>query len=288
MLAVPTLFGLAHAGSADAGPVARSDKRHRLRELEADYPGRIGVSAFNTGDGRAIAYRAGERFAIASTFKVLAAAAILRKARRDEPGLLDRVVHYTRADLVPHSPITEKHVATGMTVARLCEATITHSDNTAGNLLLRELGGPGAITAFTRTLGDHRTRLDRWETELNSAIPGDRRDTTTPGSMTRNLYALTLGHGLVRPDRERLTGWLLANTTGGGRIRAGVPSDWKVGDKTGTPAYGGVHDVAIVWPPDARPLIISVYTTRTDPDTPGEERVVRDITRVVVDAIGPR
>jgi beta-lactamase class A len=164
-LAAPALVGLSGTASATVS----SGLRGQLRDIEAGYPGRIGVAAFNTGDGAAAGYRAHERFALASTFKTLAAAAILRKARLRDPGLLDRLIRYDRGELVVNSPVTEQHVDSGLTVAELCDAVITYSDNTAGNLLLKQLGGPRAITAFTRTLGDFRTRLDRRQT-LDSAV----------------------------------------------------------------------------------------------------------------------
>ncbi|MEV8019337.1 class A beta-lactamase [Streptomyces sp. NPDC086554] len=277
----PVFLSVPGTASASAFP----DARRRLRELEKDYPGRIGVHALDTGSGASIRYREHERFAIASTFKVLAAAEILRRARDKEPGLLDVLVEYTRDDLVSASPRTEMHLETGMTVRELCDATITYSDNAAANLLMRRMGGPAGITAFARSLGDSRTRLDRWEPELNTNIPGDPRDTTTPASMTANLHKLVLGDALAPLDRGQLTRWLLENTTGDKRIRAGLPKGWRVGDKTGTPAYGGVNDVAVAWPPDKAPLVISVYTTRLDPETPGEDRIAEDITRIVVDAL---
>ncbi|WP_329433932.1 class A beta-lactamase [Streptomyces sp. NBC_01280] len=282
----PVLLSVPGAASAAPSPAAGGDARRRLRELEEGYPGRIGVHALHTGTGAVLGYRAHERFAIASTFKVLAASAILHRAREQEPGLLDVLIRYGRDDLVAASPRTELHLETGMTVRELCDAAITYSDNTAANLLMRRIGGPAGVTAFARSLGDSVTRLDRWETDLNTNLPGDRRDTTTPAAMTADLRALVLGDALHPLDRGQLTRWLVENTTGDKRIRAGLPPGWRVGDKTGSPAYGGVNDVAVAWPPGGgAPLIVSVYTTRLDPDTPGEDRIAADITRVAVDAL---
>ncbi|MER7199494.1 class A beta-lactamase [Streptomyces sp. CB01635] len=282
----PVLLSVPGTTSAAPSSGTGGDARRRLRELEAGYPGRIGVHALHTGTGAVLAHRAHERFAIASTFKVLAASAILHRAREQEPGLLDALIRYGRDDLVAASPRTEMHLETGMTVRELCDAAITYSDNTAANLLMRRIGGPAGVTAFARSLGDSVTRLDRWETDLNTNIPGDRRDTTTPAAMTADLRALVLGDALHPLDRGQLTRWLVENTTGDKRIRAGLPPGWRVGDKTGSPAYGGVNDVAVAWPPGGgAPLVISVYTTRLDADTPGEDRIAADITRIAVDAL---
>jgi beta-lactamase class A len=194
----------------------------RLRELERAYGGRIGAFAVNTATGAVAGHRAAEPFPLLSTFKALAAAAVLHTARHRDHGLLDRVIHWTSADLVDYSPITGQHVDTGLTVAQLCEAAVTVSDNTAGNLLLRQLGGPHGITRFARRLGDHATSLDRWEPELNDWTPTERRDLTTPAAAGRDLLALTVRDALVPQDRDRLIGWLQGSLTGGARIRAGA------------------------------------------------------------------
>lgn len=218
-----------------------------------------------------------------STFKVLAVAAILRR-RQTDPGLLDRLVRYDRSHVVPNSPVTAEHVADGMTVSALCDAAITHSDNTAANELLRILGGPAAVTTFARTLGDEVTRLDRWEPELNVVPPGEQRDTSTPATMAADLRALTLGEALDPVGRDMLTGWLLANTTGATRIRAGLPAGWRVGDKTGAGARTELNDLAIVWPPQRAPLIVSIYTVRTDPTALADNHLLASAATIVARA----
>jgi beta-lactamase class A len=258
-----------------------------LRRLEREYGGRIGAVGIDTGTGRTVAHRPDERFPLLSTFKVLAAAAVLERARGREPGLLERVIHWTEADLVDYSPITEPRVADGLTVAELCHAAIAYSDNTAGNLLLERIGGPAGLTRYARALGDPVTRLDRWETALNDWSPASPRDTTTPAAMARNLRNLTVGHELHRADRDRLNGWLRANTTGGARIRAGLPESWTVGDKTGSAdAYGAANDIAIVQPPTGAPLILAVYTNRTAADGTRDDAVIATTARMLASALG--
>ena len=203
-----------------------------------------------------------ERFAMCSTFKLLAAAAVLARVDAGKERL-DRRVSYAKGDLVTYSPITEKHVDDGMTLAELCEAAITLSDNTAGNLLLASLGGPQGFTNYARSLGDTLTRLDRIETALNEATPGDPRDTTTPAAMLANIRALVLGDALSEPSRGQLKAWMLANKTGGGRLRAGLPGDWAVGDKTGSGEFGSTNDVGVIWPPRRAPIVVTIYFTET-------------------------
>ncbi len=254
-------------------------------EMETNHAARLGVYAIDTASGHTVAYRDGERFPMASTFKGLACGALLR----DHPlstGYFDQVIHYPRTDLVEYSPVTEKHVDTGMTVAELCDAAITVSDNTAGNQLLKLLGGPAGFTAFLRSIGDNISRLDRWETELNTAIPGDERDTTTPAALAADYRALVLGDVLGEPERERLKSWLIANTTGGKRIRAGLPAGWTVGDKTGSPAYGSALDVAIAWPPGRGPLVIAVLSTKFEQNAQADNPLVADAARAAVEALG--
>ncbi|GAB2706314.1 class A beta-lactamase [Nocardia thraciensis] len=273
------------AGTAEPNPPAAAAPAANFTDLEAKHGARLGVFAVDTGTGRTVATREGERFPMASTFKGLACGAVLR-AHPLSSGYFDQVIHYPATDLVENSPETEKHVETGMTVAELCHATITQSDNTAGNQILKLIGGPAGFTAFLRSLGDTTSRLDRWETELNTAIPGDERDTTTPAALAADYRALVLGDALAAPEREQLTSWLLANTTGGKRIRAGLPADWKVGDKTGSPAYGGALDVAIAWPPNHAPLVIAVLTAKPEQHAQPDNELVATATREAVAALG--
>ncbi|WP_426150746.1 class A beta-lactamase [Pseudomonas sp. DC3000-4b1] len=251
-----------------------------LAALEREFNGRLGLCALDPSHGRALRWRADEAFPLCSTFKVVLAAAILKQA-----GLsgLGRRVRYQQSDLVTYSPVTEQHLAAGMTLAELCAAGLQYSDNTAGNLLLREVGGPAGLTAFARQLGDNSLRLDRWETELNSAIPGDPRDTTTPGAMAATLQTLLLGQGLDARSQAQLTDWLLANTTGDARIRAGVPHGWKVADKTGSGDYGTANDVGIIWPAKDRPVVIALYSTQPAAAAEPRSDVLARMARIVAD-----
>ncbi|MGC5039598.1 class A beta-lactamase [Streptomyces sp. DT190] len=261
--------GTAHASPGDGGVTAR------LRKLEREHTARLGVYARNVRTGRTVVHRADERFPMASVFKTLAAAAVLRDLDRDGE-FLTRRVHYTQACVTKsgYSPITEKHVATGMTVGELCDATIRYSDNTAGNLLLRELGGPTAITRFARSVGDRVTRLDRWEPELNSAEPWRLTDTTSPRAIGLTYARLVLGDVLEPNDRARLTDWLLRNTTSTEKFRKALPADWQIADKTGGGRYGGNHDVGVVRPPGGAPIVMSVLTTQPEEDAPADNPLV--------------
>lgn len=272
------------AGTAAGTPSAAArDAGHAFAALEKEYAARLGVYAVDTGNGRTVAHRDGERFPYASTFKALAAGAVLR-----EHGLggLERVVTYRREDLVDHSPVTEKHVATGMSLGDLCDAAVRFSDNTAGNLLFDAVGGPRKLQAVLAELGDGVTRMERWETELNEWTPGATRDTSTPRALAGDLRAFVLGDALGRPERARLTQWLTTNTTGGELIRAGVPKGWTVGDKTGAGStYGTRNDIAVVWPPDAAPLVLAVLSNRADADADYDNTLIAKAASAVVAAL---
>jgi len=254
----------------------------RLQALEHSFEGRLGLCAIDTGSGRTLAWRAAERFPLCSTFKAVLAAAVLAESSRS-PGLLQRRIRYTRQDLVTYSPVTQAHVGDGMTVEALCAAAVQHSDNTAGNLLLQLVGGPAGLTAYARSVGDTAFRLDRWETALNSALPGDERDTTTPAAMSATLKRLALDDALAAPQRAQLQDWLVGNTTGDARIRAGVPAGWRVGDKTGTGDYGSTNDVAVLWPSQRAPVTLAIYLTGTAPDAKPRNEIVAQAARVAAD-----
>ena len=226
--------------------IGARELQYGVAGLERRHGGRLGVAVLDSAGASVTAHRGDERFALCSTFKFLAAALVLARVDRRQESLTRRTV-YARDYLVPHSPVTEKHAGeSGLTVGEICEAAMTLSDNTAGNLLLDSFGGPAELTGYARSLGDSVTRLDRREPDLNEAKPGDPRDTTSPAAMIEVLRKTVLGTALSTSSREQLTAWLVANQTGDRRLRAGVPKGWRVGDKTGSGANNATNDIAVI------------------------------------------
>jgi beta-lactamase class A len=280
------LEGLLSTVAGLMAPVAHAEPERTyaagdaLAELEKKSGGRLGVAILNTEKRNPYGHRMDERFPMCSTFKVLLAAAVL--ARVDAKAeRLDRPIKFGRGDLLEYAPVARARVAEGsLSVAELCDAAITVSDNTAANLLLSAIGGPATLTAYLRSLGDTRTRLDRNEPALNESTPGDPRDTTTPLAMVRTLETLLLGSALSAESRERLARWMVANTTGNQRLRAGTPNSWRIGDKTGTGERGTTNDVGILWPPGRKPLLIAVYITDTQASVSASSEVIASVARL--------
>jgi beta-lactamase class A len=250
--------------------------------LETEFDARLEVYAVDTGSGRTIEHQPDERFAFASTFKALAAGALLA---RTSPAELDRRISYASADLVPHSPVTEQHVRDGMALRDVLAAAVRDSDNTAANLMFAELGGPAGLERDLRELGDRTTQLDRVEIELNEATPGETRDTTTPRAFAADLRTYVLGEVLPADDRALLTGWLRTNTTGDGLIRAGVPAGWWVGDKSGAGGYGTRNDIAVVWPPERAPIVLAIMSRKDESYADSDDALIARAARTVVTAL---
>jgi beta-lactamase class A len=252
-----------------------------LAAIEARVGGRLGVAALDTGSGRRIEYRAGDRFAMCSTFKLLLAAAVLARVDAGRESL-DRVVAYGPRDLLDYAPVTREHLPEGgMTVSALCAASVEFSDNTAANLLLASLGGPEGLTRYARSLSDAVTRLDRVEPWLNANEPGDPRDTTTPAAMLADVKTLLLADALSAASRGRLEAWLSASRTGAARLRAGFPPEWRAGDKTGTGNSGATNDIAIAWPPDRPPVIVAAYLSGSSAPLAAREAALAEIGRLI-------
>jgi beta-lactamase class A len=269
-----------------SGRAAGSDAAHAgLAALESAGAVRLGVAAVNTATGARLGWRAAERFAFCSTFKVVSVSAILKRSET-APALLQQRVTYGGESLVPYSPVTEKHVGTGMTIAELCAAALQYSDNTAANLIIRALGGPAGVTRFARAIGDNTFRLDRMETALNTAIPHDPRDTSTPAAMMRDTRALAAGGLLGTAQRTMLVDWMKGCTTGGKRIRAGVPAGWQVADKTGTGDYGTTNDLGLVWPPGKPPIVLAIYLTQADKAAAPRDDIVARAAAIVTATLG--
>lgn len=247
-----------------------------LAALEIQAQGRFGLYVLDTVSGAEAGWRGDERFPMCSTFKTLLAARMLYLAQRDEIRLW-RKLYYSPSEVVAWSPISEKRAGAngGMTVQELCEAMVLVSDNTAANVLLEASGGPAALTQWLRELGDSTTRLDRNEPSLNTALPGDERDTTTPQAMVQSLQKLLLGDVLEGYARALLQQWLVDSRTGDKRVRAGMPGDWTVGGKTGSGERGTACDTLIVWPTaQSAPLLVTAYLTGSSLDGTGREAVL--------------
>ncbi|MEW2500736.1 MULTISPECIES: class A beta-lactamase [unclassified Amycolatopsis] len=291
VVAAVALVALAGCGAPQALPPAAPPvtsasptvSNQAFADLERSFGARLGVYVVDTGSGREVAYRADERFAYASTHKVFSAAAVLQKVGTAG---LDRVIKYGPGDVVANSPITEKHAGAGMTLGAIMDAALRYSDNTGGNLLFRELGGPAALGTWLRSIGDTTTHVDRTEPTLNETTPGDLRDTTTPRAWARSLRTVALGDTLAAPLRTVLTNTMRASTTGTNLVRAGVPSGWQVADKSGTADRGTRNDIAIAWPPGRAPIVFVVFSDHLATDAPIDDALVARATAAAVKALG--
>lgn len=250
-----------------------------LAALEERYRARLGVFAVDTGSGKTVEFRADERFAFASTYKAIAAAAVLD---RTTPGQLARVVRYDASDLVPYSPVTERHVGSGLTLSQIAEAAVRHSDNTAGNLLFDALGGPRGFERALRALGDDVTVATREETSLNETAPGDPRDTSTPRAFATVLRTYAVDDALTPADRRLLMGWMRGNATGASLIEAGLPHGWRVVDKSGAAAFGTRNDIAVVRPPGRAPIVLTVFSDRRHRAATYDDALIARATQVVI------
>ena len=261
----------------------------KAKKLEAVYQGSLGFSAINTANGSVINYNSEKLFPMCSTSKLMVVAAVLKYSMSHSNFLNTKILITNEIiNTSGYAPVTKQYILKKMTIAQLCMAAITRSDNAAVNILIKSIGGPKAVTNYAHSIGNMEFRLDRWEPELNSAIPGDKRDTTTPKAMTDSIQKLLFGDILAPTQRKLLKTWLENNTTGNFRIRAGVPDHWIVGDKTGTGYYGTTNDIGIIWPNKCPSIIISVYFTQFEKNSKPEEKIIQDVTKMVIDSFAKK
>jgi beta-lactamase class A len=263
----------------NASHKTEADVQKTFGDLEEKYNAHLGVYAVDTGTGKTIAYQENERFGFTSTHKALSVGVLLQQNTIED---LNKRIMYTNADLVNYNPITEKHLETGMTLKELSKASISYSDNTAANLIFEEIGGPEGFKQGLRNNGDEVTEPLRLEPELNNVQPGDIQDTSTPKAMAESLRAFTLEEHLSSEKRQLLRDWLIGNTTGDNLIRAGVPADWEVGDKTGAGSYGTRNDIAILWPPDEEPIVLAIMSDLDEADAEADDNLIAETAKAVV------
>ncbi len=278
------IAGLAASVAPPVGAARAADAGGALAAIERRHGGRLGVLVLDTGSGRAIAgHRADERFLMCSTFKLVLAARVLASADAGDTDLA-APVRYRPRDLIGYSPVTRAHAARGtLPIGALCAAIVLVSDNTAANLLSARFGGPAALTAYVRGLGDDTTRFDRYETAASER--DGPLDTTTPRAFAALVRTLLLGGALAPASRARLDGWMVASTTGAARLRAAFPRDWQAGDKTGTGDDGICDDVALVHPPGRAPVIVAAYHDAPGMPLASQEATLRDAGAACVAAI---
>lgn len=253
-----------------------------VKQVESRLDARVGLAIYDLESNNIWGYNAYERFPMTSTFKVLACGALL--ARNDaSSGDSYRTVTLVESDFVSYSPVTENWLGQKVTLNDLCDATMRTSDNTAANKIVKELGGPSAVTIFMRSIGDGVTRLDRWEPDLNMATPGDERDTTTPAAMVSSLHKLLVGDALLQSSKEQLLRWLQANEVGDSLLRASVPSEWHIGDRTGAGGFGSRGIVAIAYPPEREPFIVAIYITETEASMEQRNEAIAEIGAALVE-----
>ena len=256
-----------------------------LKDMETRLGARLGASILDVETGQHWQHRPDERFPLNSTFKALASAAVLARVDAGEEDLGQRIT-FTESDLVDWSPVTEKHVGDeGMTLGELCQAAVQWSDNSAANLVLDTIGGPQGLTQYMRSLGDEVTRLDRWETELNEGTPGDPRDTSTPEAMLQSLQKILLGDALSAESRQQLEDWMLGDKVADDLLRAAIPQDWRIADKTGAGGYGSRNIIAVMWPAQRAPIIAAIYITETEASLEESNAAIADIGRALVQVV---
>ncbi|HDX9614295.1 TPA: class A beta-lactamase [Bacillus toyonensis] len=291
LLSCVSLIGCSNS-NAQSEPPKQTNQANQIKQentgnqsfakLEKEYDAKLGIYALDTGTNQTIAYHSDDRFAFASTSKSLAVGAILRKNSLEA---LDQRITYTHEDLSNYNPITEKHVDTGMTLKELADASVRYSDSTAHNLILKQLGGPSEFEKTLREMGDTVTTSERFEPELNEVHPGETHDTSTPEAIAKTLQSFTLGTALPIEKRELLVDWMKRNTTGDKLIRAGVPKGWEVADKTGAGSYGTRNDIAIIWPPNKKPIVLAILSNHDKEDAKYDDKLIADATKVVLNTL---
>lgn len=283
ILAAIMLMGCSDEGENKAeGQETKKNTDDAMGQLEKEYDANLGVYALDTGSGQTVSYNADERFAYASTHKALAAGVLLQQNDIEELG---RTVEISEADLVKYNPVTEDYVGEAMTLEQLAEASLHYSDNTAGNLILEEIGGPEGFKRALRDMGDDVTNPVRSEPNLNEFIPDDPSDTSTPRALTSSLKSLTVGDALPGEKQKLLIDWLKGNQTGDTLIRAGLPESFEVGDRTGAATYGTRNAIAVIRPPGGEPIFLAVLSNKDKKDAEYDDELIQRATEETIKAL---
>ena len=220
-----------------------------------------------------------------STFKTLACAKLLADVEKELQSF-DTSAVITKNAIITWSPVTEKLIGENISLKQACSATMIMSDNTAANIVLTGINGPEALTKFMRSIGDKVTRLDRIEPDLNEALDGDKRDTTTPNAIVKSLHSLLFGDVLSEPSKIQLKQWMIDNKVTGSLLRSVLPENWSIADRSGAGGYGSRGITAVVWSKMRSPIIISIYLTQTDASFALRDKAIADIGKEIFTVYG--
>lgn len=267
-------------GSAPSKSVNEVPIDKELKTLEHKLDGEIGLYAIDTNSGKIISYRGNQTFPFESTFKLMGVAALLHY-NQSKP-VLQKRLFIKPEQLVMWHPISGLYINQKVSLQTLAEGAISYSDNTAINMIIRELGGLDKINHFARMVGNNTFNLKHYEVNLNSN-PNNNEDSSTPKDMALSLQNILLGNVLSEHNKQLLFQWMRNNTTGYGRIRAGVPLGWAVADKTGSGSYGVANDIGLVWSPSCKPIILSIYTHQNKQAAIAQDDVIAKVTQMALE-----
>lgn len=304
-----------------ADPASAADTRAleaEIRRLSAPAGGVVGVAAWRLdGDGPRVLVNGGQRFPMASTFKVAIAGALL--AAVDDGRLsLEQMVSVAPDAHIPSAIIADRfiHPGVSLSLANLMELMLTQSDNTATDIVMELAGGPARVTEWVRAQGIENLRVDRdtgallrdfFElpdgpflealTEAEKADPqlvqkgahpnphfyGDVRDTSTPEAMAGLLTRIFNGRALSPRSTELLIGMMQRCRTGEGRLKGRLPAGTEVAHKTGT-IGGTLNDVGVIsLPGDAGQLVVAVLIRESGRPFADREQAIAEIARTLRD-----
>ena len=251
-----------------------------LADLENKYNAVIGVYAVDMENGKKICYKPDTRFSYCSTHKVFTAAELLRQKNTSD---LNEIRKFSAEDILSYAPITKDHVADGMTLAEICSASLRWSDNTAANLILQEIGGVENFKVALKNIGDQTTKPARNEPELNLFNPKDNRDTSTPRQMVKNLQVYIFGDILSDDKKKLLIDWMSDNSITDTLIKAETPQGWKVIDKSGSGDYGARNDIAVIYPPNRKPIVMAIMSRRTEKNAKSDDAMIAEAAKRIFD-----
>jgi len=248
----------------------------KIKQVEQKLGARVGVSVFDIGANESWNYNGDDKFPLMSTFKALACAKLLADVEKGIQSF-DTSMVIKESSLIAWSPVAEKRIGEKMNLKQACSAAMLMSDNTATNIVLTGIKGPKALTQFMRSMGDNVTRLDRIEPDLNEALDGDERDTTTPNAMVKSLHKLLFGDVLSHDSKQQLKQWMIDNKVTGSLLRSVLPKNWSIADRSGSGGFGSRGITAVVWSEQHAPIIISIYLTQTSASFAQRNKAIADI-----------
>lgn len=269
--------------------------RNKIEQIVSDKNAIVGVSIIGNNGKDTISMNGDRRFPMQSVFKFHIALAVLSEIDKGKLSL-DQKIEIGKDELLPEdfwSPLRDENPNGGIfTIEKLIQYSVSHSDNTACDVLIRLVGTPKTVEEYIKKSGINDIQITFNEEEMQAKWENMFQNWITPkvASETLKLFYENKNNLLSKNSYDFFWKTNKETTTGKNRIRGRLPEGTVVAHKTGwsgtnkeTGITAAVNNIGIVFLPNGEYFIISVFVSESKENFDTNEKIIADIAKATYD-----